>query len=64
MRCQCEQELTDICNPTPSFQVIGQYDDVECMLTTCVLHDDSKRGCYYQFVVERTIEGALFCDVP
>ena len=32
---------------------MGQYDDVECTLATCLLHDVTKRGCDHHDAVKK-----------
>ena len=33
--------------------VMGQYNDVECMLATCAFHDVAKHGCNYYNIVNK-----------
>ena len=54
---QCEQEVIETCiqwHPIPSLQVMCQYDDVECTLAVCVLHDAAKHECGHHDPVYRT----------
>ena len=40
-------------HPIPSLNVEGQYDDVECTLATCFIHDASKHEWLHHDAVNR-----------
>ena len=53
---QCIQEVTKRCiqcHLMPSFQMMGQYAYVKCMLPTCVPYDVAKHGCDHHDIVNR-----------
>ncbi|GFT22776.1 hypothetical protein TNCV_1856461 [Trichonephila clavipes] len=48
------RKVRTIQHPHTSRQVMGQYDENECMLPMCVHHDAAKNGCDHLDAVNRT----------